>query len=84
MIIFSGWKTFAVLGAGAGLVWLLGEGTIALILAGILVAVAGFWVNSPKQAADGSLYKESNSLMFIPVQWWGLVIIGIAIWETMA
>lgn len=83
MIVFSGWKTFVILAAAGGLMSLLGDSTLAMIFIGALITAAGFWVNAPKQNDDGSVYQESNSLLFIPVQWWGVIVIGLAIFGAM-
>lgn len=76
MLVFSGWKTFVVLAAGGALLALLGDSAVATLLIAVFIAVAGFWINSPKMAADGTMYSEKNSLMFIPLQWWGVAVIA--------
>lgn len=79
MIVFSGWKTFAILAGAGALMALLGESTAAMVFIGLLVTGAGFWVNAPRLNSDGSMYQETNSLLFIPIQWWGVVIVLVSL-----
>lgn len=76
MIVFSGWRTLAVLALGGALLALLGDSMVASVFIGAFIAAAGFWINSPKMSADGVMYHERNSLMFIPLQWWGVAVIA--------
>jgi len=76
MIVFSGWKTFVVLAIGGALLALLDDGTVATLFIAAFIVVAGFWINSPKTAEDGTMYRESNSLFFVPLQWWGVAVIA--------
>ncbi len=93
MILFSGWKTLAAL-VVAGLFVAVVAGTgeepsplragIALVLIGPGLFFFGRWANRPFQGYDQRTGKPAtlrpdNSLFLVPLQYWGLILLGLGI-----
>lgn len=77
MVIFSGWGTILVLIAGGGLAVLLGESNFSWLLAGIVIAVGGFFIN----AHDGNGPKVKNTLFWIPIEYWGVIVVVASVFR---
>lgn len=92
MIIFSGWGS--LVGAfGAGLLMMLVEGATGSVgaagmLAGVALAVFGWWVNGQPgrelvdaNSGEAVVMRTRHTLFWIPIQYWGALIAVVSIFS---
>ncbi len=90
MIIFSGWKTLIGV-LGASLIVIAAGSTnntfvlaLGFIAAGVCLFLFGKWSNRPQPGfnpitGEPGFFKESNSIFFIPLQWWGVAVAALGV-----
>jgi hypothetical protein len=85
MIVFSGWGSIVGLVGAGGLLWLTqaitGSPRFAGVLAGAALAAFGWWIHAQPgrefidvQSGATVMQRTRHTLFWIPIQYWGLLV----------